>query len=205
MRINSKKIAVIAVSAFLVVAITTGCGNSKGSAADYVDGLLDVAYFADEINDSLDDSMSDKEITSARDICADEEAKFIEAYFNMEEVSDETHEAFKSLAEKLSASASYSVEENGDKVSVKIKPLIVGSDELHDFVDDFSVKKYVEKDESCTEKAFVDGVVKIMEKEADSPDYADEVNVDVTVKKENGKYSISDEDLKKIDAAMFVY
>lgn len=201
MRINKKFAAVICAS--LMMSVVAGCGNSGSSSADYVDGLLDVAYFADDVNKAV--SMSDDEIKSAREICKEKEADFIETYYNMEDVSDKTQKAFEDIAVKLCSAADYSVSAKGDTVTVTIKPLKVYSEELQEYVDDFAVKKYVDADESYTEDKFTDEVIKIMSKAADNPSYADEVKIDVKVTEKDGKYSISDEDLVKIDDAMFDY
>jgi len=202
MRKNCKKIAALICASMMILSLSA-CGSGKGSNADYVDGLLDVAYFADDVNGAV--SMSDDEIKSAREICKEKEAEFIEAYFNMEEVSDETKKAFEDAAVKLCGAVDYSVSAKGDTVTVTIKPLKVYSEQLQEYVDDFAVKKYVDVDKSCTEKEFVDNVTELMNKAAENPSYANEVKVEVKVTKKDGNYSISDEDLAKIDAAMFVY
>ena len=201
MRINKKIMA--AICAAMMMTTLSACGSSKGSNADYIDGVLDVAYFADDVNDAV--SMSDDEIKAAREICKEKEAEFIKAFYNMEEVSDESQKAFEDIAEKLCGATNYSVSAKGDTVTVTIKPLKVYSEELQKYVDEFAVKKYVDADESCTEKEFVDKVTELMNKSAENPSYANEVKIEVSVTKKDGKYSISDEDLAKIDDAMFVY
>lgn len=205
MKIFKNKIVAAILLAGLMACSLAGCGKSSGKASDYVDAILHIAYFSDAIdNKTLD--MTDDEVRKARQDCADKEAQFLAGYFNMEDISDNTREIFKETAEKLLAKADYTVSEGeGSKVKVSIKPLIVYSEELQEFVDDFNVKKYVDADKSCTEEKFAEGVAGFLEKSADNAKYADEIEVEVNVTENNGKYEISDEDLSKIDAAMFVY
>lgn len=202
MKINKLK-SMLLIGALTTFTMLSGCGNAKTSGADYVEGVLDVAYFAEDVNKSV--SMSDDEIKAAREICKDKEAQFIESYFNMEDVSDETHKIFEDVAVKLCEAADYSVASDTDSVTVSIRPLKVYSEKLEEYVEDFVVKKYVEADKSCTEKEFADNVAKFMSDAAENPVYDEEVKVEVKVTKKGGKYSISDEDMSKIDAAMFMY
>lgn len=203
MKLHGKKLVSILFAVTLLAGVVTGCGNS-GSSAGYIDALMGVTYFSDAIDNKLLD-MSDEEVSKAKEQCATKEAEFLQAYFNMEEVSDETKDAFEQVAQKLGQATDYSVEGEGDKVTVTIKPLKVYSEELQEYVDEFNVKKYVDADKSCTEKEYVDNVVKILEKSADNPQYGEEVKIEVTVSEDGGEFTVSDEDLAKIDNAMFIY
>lgn len=199
-----KKITSFAVCMGLSAVLFTGCG-SDGSQLDYVEGILNVAYNSDAINEKALD-MSEKDIAAATKASNESEAKFLAAYFNMEDVSEDTEKAFEEIAAKIAMATDYTVEESGSgEVTVKIKPLKVTSDELEEFVEDFNVKKFVDADESCTEEAFTEGVVEILEKNMKNPQYGEEVTIKVAVTKKDGKYSISDEDMVKLDSAMFVY
>lgn len=205
MKLNYKKIFAVIMCTAMAAITLTGCGKSKGDEASYTKGLLEVAYFAQKPENIDTLSMKKDETDAASESSCEKEAQFIASYFNMENVSDDTIKSFKEAAKKLGAAADYSVNANGDKVTVTIKPLIVKSEELEKYVEEFAVKKYVDADKNCTEKEFVDGAVKILEKAAFNPKYADEVKIDITVSSKDGKYEISDEDLAKIDNAMFVY
>lgn len=199
-----KKITSFVLCMGISAALFTGCG-SNGSQSDYVEGILNVAYNSDAINEKALD-MSEKDIAAATKASNESEAKFLEAYFNMEDVSDDTQKAFEEIAAKIAMITDYTVEESSsEEVMVKIKPLKVVSDELEEFVEDFNVKKFVDADESCTEEAFVDGVVEILEKNVKNPQYGEETTIKVNVTKKDGKYTISDEDMVKLDSAMFIY
>lgn len=204
MKIKDKKITVLLFMLIFVAVISNGCGSSY-TAADYVSAILSVAYYSDAVdNKCLDMKMED--VNKVRQECADKEAQFLEKYFNMENVSDKTHKTFVESAKKISASVSYTVSENGDnKVIVSVKPLVIHSEKLQKFVDDFNVKRYVDADKSYTEDKFVEGVVKIIDEAASDPEYADEVKIEINVDNKGGNYKISDEDLAKIDSAMFKY
>ncbi len=203
MRKYSRKIAVLAVLLGVVAVLASGCGR-KGTETDYVEGLLDVAYGSDAINAKALD-MNDKEISDARSDSLSAEAQFLIKYFHMDEVSKETEDIFKDISGKLSRAADYRVSGEGEEITVTIRPLQVYSEELQTFVDEFNVKKFVDADASCTEEAFAKGIADILEKAADAPAYGDEVTVKVNVTEKGGKYSVSDEDLAKIDSAMFIY
>lgn len=204
MKIKDKKIIAFLFSLIFIVGILNGCGSS-GTAADYVSAVLSVAYYSDAVDNKRLD-MKTEDVDKARQECADKEAQFLEQYFNLENVSDKTHKSFVEAAKKISACVSYTVTENGDnKVIVTTKPLIIYSEKLQEFVDDFNVKRYVDADKSYTEDKFVEGVVKIIDETVSKPEYADEVKIEISIDKKDGKYQISDEDLAKIDSAMFKY
>lgn len=198
---KGKWITLLTVGA-MFAGVLTGCGN-KGTEADYVEGLLDVAYSSDAMNVKALD-MSEDEMTEASKKSVEAEAKYMAAFFNIENPSDETLGYFKEACQALYVWADYKVAQKGDKITVTIKPVEFVTDELENYVEDYNVRKFVEA-EALTQEAFAKGVSDIIKKTAEKPDYEDEVKVDVAVEKKSGGYVISDEDLAAIDAYILDY
>lgn len=183
----------------------TGCGSS-GNSADYVQGVLDVAY-----NKGTDTYVkaagADKEdAKKAADSSLEAEAKVLCAYFGIEEPSEDVLDTFRDFAGKMYEKASYTVKEKGDGVEVVIKPLqLFDDEEVKQYVEDFDIKEFVDGDSSCTDEAFAKGITELLEKKLEKAEYGKEVTISVSVTEKDGKMTVSDEDLLKIDEQIVAY
>lgn len=187
----------------LVFTGLTACKSaSGGKAAEYVTALLDVAYGKDTKAYTKLTDASEKDAKAYSEQAIEAQAKILAAYFGMEEPSDKVIEDFEEISRLLYAKAAYTAQDKDGKVVVSITPVtMLQSAVVQDYVDDFNVKEFVEGDASCTDESFAGGLLELLKKSdisvADKP-----VEVTISVSEKDGSYTISDEDLEKLDEAV---
>lgn len=203
-----KQIAAIMSGILLAAAVMTGCG-AKGDPETYVKGVLDVAY-----NQGIDDYV---EATGAKKADAEKyvkqsmeaEAKIMAAYFGIEDPSDKVIESFEEVVEELYRGLNYEVKADGKEVNVTLHPVrLTLSNAVKDYMEEFNVKRYVDGDKSCTDEVFAEKVSKLLVEGRVATSYVetiDPVTVTVTVEEKDGQYTVSDEDLVKIDESAILY
>lgn len=199
-----RKLAGLILSVVMAASALTGCGSS-GDGADYVKGVLDVAY--NQGTESYVDVAGVKEEDAKKymEQSVTAEAKVMAAYFGIAEPSDEVIAEFKPVVEKLYEGLDYEVKADGDKVKVSSNEVAISiSEELETYIDEFNVKAYVDGDASCTDEAFAKAVAEILLKDMGVCG-TKTVEVELIVTEKDGKYTISDEDLVKLDEAIIVY
>lgn len=201
----NKRIITALLFCAMMCGILSGCG-SKGSAVDYVEGVLDVAYGSDAINDKAL-NMESEEITETQDEMMEVEASYMASYFNMETPSEEALSIFKEACQELYKAADYSVSGDGMDISVVVKPLIIRTDALEKYVEDFSAEKYVNAEEGHTDVEFAKGVAGILKEISANPEYEEAVTVNFTVSDgiKGRPYTIAPADLQAIDKVILAY
>lgn len=201
---HNKKLIAALTLCVLTCAMAVGCG-SKGTAVDYVEGVMDLAYASDVVNDKALD-MSDDQKEKAKEQSVKAEAEFLAYYLNIEDPSQQALDILAEACQELYKAAAYSVTGNEDEITVTVKPLVVHTQELEDFVQEFNVKKFVDADSSCTDEAFAKGVAQILKEIAKNPEYEEVKTIKFNIGAgANKDYSISSDDLKAIDEAIFAY
>lgn len=204
-----KRVAGIVLSVTLLAAGLTGCGSS-GDAADYVKGLMDVAYNkgTEVYVRAADVKEADAKEYMAQSVEA--ECKIMAAYFGIDNPSDAVIEEFKPVVEKMYESLEYEVEADDNKVNICSNTVGINpGEEVQQYLEDYSVKRYVDGDTSCTDETFAKGVAEVLLKQMESSSAqihdksSDKVEISVTEK--DGKFTVSDEDLAKLDSELVVY
>lgn len=193
-------------AAFMVsTMMLVGCGSSADSGK-YVKGVLDVAYgkSVDDYVEAADVKEADAKKYSTQAL--ESEVDALQAYFSMDtKGSDKTEKAFEEVCKLLFDKVSYTVEEKDGKVTIKVKSVTaLQSEAVREYVDAFNIKEFVDGDSTCTDEAFAEGLLGVLKSEG--VDVSDkETEITVSVEDKDGKPSISDEDLAKIDEAAIVY
>lgn len=187
--------------------LLTGCGSSSGADADkVVKAYLDVAYgkSVTEYADIADVEESDAKKYSEQALQAEVDA--LQAYYGMDtEGSSQTEEMLGQVVELMFDKTEYSVTADGENVTVTFKPVTaLQSEAVIQYVDDFNVREFVDGDTSCTDEAFAQGLLEILQKDGvETADKDTEITVSVTEK--DGKTTIDGDELAKIDEALLVY
>ena len=186
-------------------ALLTGCGGAADSAK-YVKGILDVAYgkSVDDYVEAADVKEADAKKYSAQAL--ESEADALQAYFSMDlKGSDKTEKAMEEACKLLFDKVTYTVEEKDGKVIIKVKPVTaLQSKAVQDYVDEYNIREFVDGDDSCTDEVFAQGLLDVLK--SDGVEVADkETEITISVGEKDGKPSVSDEDLAKIDEAAIVY
>lgn len=190
----------------LSVLFLTSCSGS-GDGADYVKGILDIAYNKGTESYVKATDVKEEEAKKYTQQSLEAEAKVMAAYFGIEEPSEQVIASFQEFCKKLFASISYKVEAKGDKVQISVNQMTIGNSEaLQKYVEEFNIKQFVDGDESCTDEAFAKGVTEVLNKELEAGTCGTkDLTIEVTITEKDGKYSISDDELKKIEDQMVVY
>lgn len=201
-----KRLAGLWIAVVMLASVLISCSSSKDAEA-YVKGVLDIAY-----NKGTEDYVK---ATGAKEVDAkkymeqsvEAESKILAAYFGIEEPSDEVIEAFKPVVEQLYEGIQYEVEADGDKVTISATDAgFPFSEEAQQYLDDYVVKRYVDGDTSCTDESFAKAMAELLLKEMETAKCGTMVNsVEITVTEKDGGYSISDEDLVKLDEEIISY
>lgn len=204
-----KKLCKLSIGICMSAVLLMGCGSSGNSSknsdsARYVQAVLDVAYGKDvkEYVELTGEKEADVKKNAESSLAA--EAKVMAAYFGMEEPSEDVLSTFEEICGLLYENASYSVEEKDGKVVVKIQPVTaLQSDEVTEYVDNYNVKTFVDG-EASDDETFAKGLLEAVK--AGKTDTAKESKeVTVTVKEKGTSFTISDEDLMKIDEQIIAY
>lgn len=192
----------------LTAIILAGCSGSDSSKAEYVQGLLDIAYNkGTEVYVKAAD-VKEEDAKNYSQQALEAEAKVMAAYFGIEEPSEEVLKSFQGFCEKMYKEVSYKVEAKGDRVQVSTNQIIIGSqsEALQNYVDDFNIRQFVDGDASCTDEAFAKGAVEVMEQDLKKLFCGTQTKtIEVTVTEKDGKMSVSDKDLENLDSQIIVY
>lgn len=205
-----KKLLVILM--ILTMCLLGGCGMTEEEASEYVKASLDAVYKGEfdafvEITDSTPEgaqAMYEENIIHTMEA----------AGFSDMQISEELTEKYRQLFHDVSKLANYTVGEaaesdDGYNVSVEIYPLTLFADVTEKEVTKAVVnkidgmKKYP-GDEKVVEITF-EVLYEIYADKIKSPEYSDEKVVQTVGvhKNEKGMYYISEEDMLKLDNAMF--
>lgn len=204
-----KRLAGIILSVVMLAAGLTGCGSSD-DAATYVKGLMDVAY-----NKGTEDYVEASGVKEAdakkyMEQSVEAECKIMAAYFGINNPSEEVIAEFKPVVEKMYESLEYEVKADSDKVKISANEVGIGlGEEAQQYLDDYTVKRYVDGDTTCTDETFAKEMAELLLKQMDKGSCAtcDMVSdkLEITVTEKDGKFTISDEDLAKLDSELVVY
>lgn len=201
-----KRLAVLILSLILVMTAFAGCGSS-GDAEAYVKGLMDIAYNKGTEAYVKAAGVKKEEAEKYMEQSVEAEAKIVAAYFGIGNPSEEVTAEFKKFVEKMYEGLDYEVKSDGDKVIVTFTQTgITLGEEAQSYIDEFNIKEFVDGDVSCTDEAFAKGIVELLCKELEGDGSAAETKeVEITVTEKDGKYTVSDEDLLKLDTELVVY
>lgn len=204
-----KKLWKLCIGVCMLTFLLTGCQSSGNSSensdsARYVKAVLDVAYGKDVKSYVELTSEKEADVKKNAESSLAAEAKVMAAYFGMEEPSEEILSTFKEICALLYEKASYSVEEKDGKVEVTIYPVTaLQSDNVTEYVDNYNVKTFVDGEPSDDE-AFAKGLLETV-KAGKTGTAKESTKVTVTVKEKDRVFTISDEDLMKIDEKIIAY
>lgn len=196
-----RKLAGMILGVVLAVTALGGCSKS-GNSSTYLKGVLDVAYnkgTQDYVKAAGAKEADAKKYTQQS---LEAEAMVMAAYFGIEEPSEEVVTVFTEFCKELYKKVSYEVKDDG-KVVINQVTLPITED-VQNYIDEFNIKQFVDGDTSCTDEAFAKGVTEVLSKALEKAE-TKEVTVEVKVSEKDGKYSISDEELQKLDEQMLVY
>lgn len=203
-----RKLCKLCMGVCILAVLLTGCQSSGSSdnsdSARYVKALLDVAYGKDvkEYAELTGEKEADVKKHAGHSLAA--EAKVMAAYFGMEEPSEEVVSTFEEICTLLYEKASYSVEEKDGKVTVTINPVTtLQSDAVTEYADNYNIKTFVDG-EASDDEAFAKGLLEAVKAEK-AGTAKESIKVTVTVKEKDKTFTVSDEDLMKIDEQIIAY
>lgn len=202
-----KKLCKLCVFVCMMAVLLTGCGSSAGSSKDsarYVKAVLDVAYGKD-VKDYVElTGAKEADVKKNAESALAAEAKVMAAYFGMEEPSEKVLDTLGDVCRLLYEKASYSAAEKDGKIVVTINPVTaLQSDEVTEYVDNYNIKEFVDG-ESSDDEAFAKGLLEAV-KSGKVETAKESKEITVTVKEKDGSFTISDEDLMKIDEQIIAY
>ncbi len=213
-----KRISALA-AVLCCVFMLCSCTASRSQIGAYVRGTLDSMYLNKNSAEYLEmvGSTAEECETEYQQYVRDE-VEYFKMCMDIDEVSDETYQRMVKIFETLYAYCKYEVGEvtrSSDRflVSVTVYPIDVISRAEENGITDFE-KSYGERasrgefdklSDSELEELWADGIISEVEKNLDSVGYLDPVTISLQVIIEDDGYSVSDDDLVRMDELVISY
>ena len=200
----------LAVMLVLAMSMLTGCGGmTEEDAKAYVQATLDASYKADfdaymKVTDS-----SKKEVQKLYD----DNIENIVANSGLKElgITSELEEKYRELYKTMLSKAKYTVGEAketdaGFEVVVKVEPFAFMEGVEGELTEAVQTELFAEGSVPSEEKMnqlLLEKMYELLSERAEAPEYGEAEELKVTVEEKDNVYSLSEEDLTKIDSRLF--
>ena len=203
----------------LLVVLSCSCGKDKESRYEtYVRSMLSTIYQGQDLESYCSSTgISKEDAEAAHQYAVQRLSDSLCRIYSLDlEGNDALKQKMLELSRSLYEKARFEVsparkEEDGYYVDVTVSPmefLSSTNEKLESYVQGYDSRVQagefndVEKEEY--QRQFASGVIEVLEDAAGSVVYADPVTLSVRIHESRNTYSVSDSDLKNIDAAIFV-